>query len=65
MPARTLRGRLPGVARRRYDLVIGDGRLKDGTGIMLADDARCDVLLQPISPEEVPESVEKARRGRS
>ena len=76
--------------RRRYDLVIADGRLQDGTGMMLADDARkrgvaalimtgyafvlaaagvnlarYDVLLKPISPEELLDSVEKALRARS
>jgi DNA-binding NtrC family response regulator len=28
------------LSRRNYDLVIADGRLQDGTGMMLADDAR-------------------------
>lgn len=76
--------------RRRYDLVIADGRLQDGTGMMLADNARergiaalimtgyafvlagagfdlarYDVLLKPISPEELLDSVEKALRARS
>lgn len=76
--------------RRRYDLIVADGRLQDGTGMMLADDARergiaaliitgyafvlaaagvnlaqYDVLLKPISPEELLHSVENALRGRS
>jgi two-component system, NtrC family, response regulator HydG len=70
--------------RRAYDLVIADGRLADGTGMELADDARerttptlimtgyafvlaasgvdlgqYDVLLKPISPEELLASVAK------
>jgi len=73
-----------------YDLVITDGRLQDGTGRMLADEARergiaalimtgyafvlqqagvdlarYDVLLKPISPEELLDSVEKALATRS
>lgn len=76
--------------RRGYDLVIADGRLQDGTGMMLADNARSrgiaalimtgyafvlqragidlaqyDVLLKPISPEELLGSIEKALLTRS
>ena len=75
---------------RRYDLVIADDRLRDGTGMMLADDAQGPgaaliitgaglrlprpacvnlvqhaVLLKPISPEELPNGVEKALQVRS
>ena len=78
------------LARRDYDLVIADGRLQDGTGMMLADNAhergvaalimtgyafvlheagvdlaQYDVLLKPISPEELLDSVEKALMARS
>lgn len=76
--------------RRDYDLVIADGRLQDGNGMMLADKARelgtaalimtgyafvlqeagvdlaqYDVLLKPISPEELLNSVEKSLAARS
>ncbi|HXC28183.1 MAG TPA: response regulator [Stellaceae bacterium] len=75
---------------RDYNLVIADGRLQDGTGMMLADEARqrgvaaliltgyafvlqaagvdlgqYDVLLKPISPEELLYSVEKTLATRS
>lgn len=75
--------------RRHYDLVVADGRLEDGTGMMLADDAReigipalimtgyafvlheagadlsrYDVLLKPISPDELLASVATALDGR-
>lgn len=76
--------------RRGYDLIIADGRLSDGTGMMLADEARArgipalimtgyafvlhelsarrgqyDVLLKPISPEELLAGVENALASRS
>jgi DNA-binding response OmpR family regulator len=76
--------------RRDYDLVIADGRLRDGTGMMLADSARSrgiaalimtgyafvlqragvdlaqyDVLLKPISPEELLRNIEEALLTRS
>ena len=75
---------------RDYDLVIADGRLQDGNGVMLADAARqrgvaalimtgyafvlqetgvdlakYDVLLKPISPDELLDSVEKMLAPRS
>lgn len=68
-----------------YDLVIADGRLRDGTGMRLADEAQAcgvpaliitgyafvlqeltakrsnyDVLLKPISPDELLASVKNA-----
>ena len=74
----TLEGGARLLAGRNYDLVVADGRLADGTGMMLADSARrrgipalimtgyafvlqeagvdlaqYDVLLKPISPEEL------------
>jgi DNA-binding NtrC family response regulator len=77
------------MSRRDYDLVVADGRLRDGTGTMLADRARdegipalimtgyafvlpelgvdlarYDVLLKPISPEELLVSIEKALAAR-
>lgn len=76
--------------RRDYDLIIADGRLRDGTGMMLADEARergvaaliitgyafvlqelsarrgqYDVLLKPITPEELLAAVENALASRS
>lgn len=81
----TVEGGFELLERRNYDLVVADGRLQDGTGMMLADNARqrgietlimtgyafvlqqagvdlaqYDVLLKPISPEELVDSVEKA-----
>ena len=75
--------------RHHYDLVVADGRLEDGTGMMLADDAReigipaliitgyafvlhesgadlsqYDVLLKPISPDELLASVAAALDSR-
>jgi two-component system, NtrC family, response regulator HydG len=81
----TLQAGLKALNRRVYDLVVADGRLADGTGMELADNARerdiptlimtgyafvlaasgvdlgqYDVLLKPISPEELLGSVAKA-----
>jgi DNA-binding NtrC family response regulator len=78
------------LSRRDYDLVIADGRLHDGTGMILADNAhergvaalimtgyafvlheagfdlaQYDVLLKPISPEELLDGVRKALAARS
>jgi OmpR-family two-component system manganese-sensing response regulator len=75
---------------RDYDLIIADGRLSDGTGMRLADEARrrgiaaliitgyafvlqelnarrgqYDVLLKPITPEELLAGVENALASRS
>jgi DNA-binding NtrC family response regulator len=72
------------LAYRDYDLLIADGRLRDGTGMRLADTAsgrgipalimtgyafvlqeagvdlaQYDVLLKPISPEELLATVAK------
>ena len=81
----TMDGGLGLLDRRHYDLVIADGRLVDGTGMMLADRARekgipalimtgyafvlnepgvdlgqYDVLLKPLSPNELLAMVAKA-----
>jgi DNA-binding response OmpR family regulator len=73
------------LGRRDYDLIVADGRLSDGTGMRLADEAQehgtpaliitgyafvlqeltakwgnYDVLLKPISPEELLASVKNA-----
>jgi two-component system, NtrC family, response regulator HydG len=83
--AETLATGLSALGRRGYDLVVADGRLSDGTGMQLADQAsekniptlimtgyafvlqaagvdlgRYDVMLKPISPEELLASVAKA-----
>jgi len=85
----TLEGGAELLGRRDYDLVVADGRLRDGTGMMLADNARekgipalimtgyafvlheagvdlaqYDVLLKPISPEELLEMVARALAAR-
>ena len=85
----TLEGGNELMSRRDYDLLVADGRLRDGTGTQLADRAReegipalimtgyafvlpelgvdlarYDVLLKPISPEELLVSVANALASR-